>query len=191
MCRRRARRCGRHGVLPHWRHIKGLRAVVAGDACSSVTPFPREKTPQDLAQEAHDGEFDHLTHESSLSPLERDGPRDAGWFPPAATVLTSQEARYEPPPLPTSRRKHKGGNHRRRLIKRRTLGCAAATRRPTVSRFQMGFVVLPRKPSDDYFVLDPGTKAPFELPAPPLTKEQPRCPIWSFGDTPLVLESFR
>ena len=35
---------------------------------SSVTPFPREKTPQDLAQEAHDGEFDHLTHESSLSP---------------------------------------------------------------------------------------------------------------------------
>ena len=47
-----------------------------------------------------------------------------------------------------------------------------------------GVCCSPRKPSEDYFVLDPGSQAPFELPAPPVTKEQPRCPIWSFGDTP-------
>ena len=151
---------------------------------SSVTPFPREKTPQDLAQEAHDGEFDHLTHESSLSPLQRDGPRDAGWFPPGGhgsyiargLVLNhppsyfKEKTQGRKPPTPPDKKTDFGLRY-----------CYPPSNSVEVSD---GVCCSPRKPSDDYFVLDPGTKAPFELPAPPLTKEQPRCPIWSFGDTP-------
>jgi len=151
---------------------------------SSVTPFPREKTPQDLANEAHDGDFDHLTHESSLSPLDRQGPRDAGWFPPgghgsyiARGLVLNHSPQYfkekmaqRKPPTPPEKHTDFGLRY-----------CYPPSNSVEVSD---GVCCSPRKPSEDYFVLDPGKQSTFELPAPPVTKEQPRCPIWSFGDTP-------
>ena len=147
---------------------------------SSVTPFPREKTPQDLAQEAHDGEFDHFTHESSLSPLEQTvlgtpaGSRQGGM------VLTSKRLGIEPPPS-YFKEKTQGRKPPTPPDKKTDFGLRYCYPPSNSVEVSDGVCCSPRKPSDDYFVLDPGTKAPFELPAPPLTKEQPRCPIWSFG----------
>jgi len=159
-----------------------------GTHASSVTPFPVEtkpKTPQELANAAHDGDFDHLTHESSLSPLERNGPRDAGWFPPGGhgSYIARGLVLNHPPSYFKDKTVH-GRKPPTPPEKHTEFGLRYCY--PPDNSVQVGDGVCcsPRKLSEDYFVLDPGKSVPFELPAPPLTKEQPRCPIWSFGDTP-------
>ena len=156
-----------------------------GTHASSVTPFPvAEKTPQDLANEAHDGDFDHLTHESSLSPLDRNGPRDAGWFPPGghgSYVARGLVLNHPPSYFKEKGIKAKPPTPPDKKTEFETRYCYPPSNSVEVSD---GVCCSPRKPSEDYFVLDPGSQKSFELPAPPVTKEQPRCPIWSFGDTP-------
>ena len=107
----RARGRGGHGIVSFWRHINpGLRAVLTRARTLRLSRrFRVKKTPQDLAQEAHDGDFDHLTHESSLSPLDRQGPRDAlSGSRPGARVVHRARPRAEPPSCVISRRKTQG-----------------------------------------------------------------------------------